>query len=119
MLLVSFEIPNGVISVGKHAIHGCHSLKTIIIPHSVAIMENNPFSSCPSVTLVNRSPNFALDRDALYDKKRTSIFYFAINSSIKSFEIPEGVAIIQRHSFFGCANLSSLTIPRHRKNHRL
>jgi len=47
----------------------------------------------------------------LYDKNRTSIFYFAINSSSKSFAIPEGVTTIQRHSFFGCVNLSNVTLP--------
>ena len=52
----SFEIPNGVISIGKHAIHGCSALRKIIIPPSVAIVENNPFSSCPSLRLVNHSP---------------------------------------------------------------
>ena len=106
-----FEIPNSVISIGKHAIHGCLALRKIIIPPSVAIMENNPFSSCPSLTLVNHSPNFIFENDALYDRSRTSIFYFAINSPSKFFEIPEGITTIQRHSFFGCIGLSSLTIP--------
>ena len=74
-------------------------------------MENNPFSSCPSLTLVNRSPNFIFENDALYNKNITSIFYFAINSPSKAFTIPEGITTIQRHSFYGCFNLSSITIP--------
>ena len=41
----------------------------------------------------------------------TSIFYFAINSPSEAFAIPEGVVTIQRHSFYGCISLSSLTIP--------
>ena len=77
----------------------------------MAIVENNPFSSCPSLTLVNRSPNFIFENDALYDRNRTSLFYFAINSPSKSFEIQEGITTIQRHSFFGCISLSSVTIP--------
>jgi len=106
-----FEIPSSIISIGKHAIHGCSALRKIIIPPSVAIVENNPFSSCPSLSLVNNSPYFVFENDALYDKNRTSIFYFAINSSSKSFAIPEGVTTIQRHSFFGCVNLSNVTLP--------
>ena len=47
----------------------------------------------------------------MYDRDRTSIFYFAINSPSKAFDIPEGITTIQRHSFFGCVDLSSVTIP--------
>lgn len=108
----SFEIPNGVISIGKHAIHGCSALKRIIIPPSLAVVENNPFSSCPSLKLVNHSPHFVLENDALYDKGMRSIFYFAISGSPSRFVIPEGVATIQRHSFYGCNRLSSVTLPR-------
>ena len=105
------DIPGSIVSIGKHSIHGCSALRTIIIPESVEIVENNPFSNCPSVKLVNHSPNFVLENDALYDRSKTSIFYFAINSPSKSFDIPAGVTTIQRHSFYGCINLSNLTIP--------
>lgn len=107
----SFEIPNGVVSIGKHAIHGCSALRKITIPPSVAIVENNPFSSCPSLGLVNHSPYFVFENGALYDRSRTSIFYFAINSPLRAFAIPEGITTVQRHSFYGCTNLSSVTIP--------
>ncbi len=106
-----FAIPDGLISIGKHAFYNCTNLKKIIIPKSVAIMENNPFSNCPSISLENHTPNFIFDNGALYNKPKTTLIYYAINNTSKSFVIPDGVKIIGRHSFYNCCHLSSITIP--------
>ncbi len=107
----SFEIPYSIVSIGKHAFYNCRTLHNISIPRSVTIIENNPFSNCPALDLTNQSPHFVLENGSLYDRHKSSLFYFAINNSSRSFDIPEGVRIIQRHAFYGCSNLSSLTIP--------
>lgn len=106
-----FHVPDGVISIGKHAFYNCKKLEKIIIPPSVRIIENNPFSNCPLLTLENHSPNFILKDGALYNKTMTTLFYYDLSNKSQSLIIPEGVNIIGRHSFYNCRYLKTLTIP--------
>lgn len=106
-----FVIPNGVISIGKHAFYNCQNLKRIVIPESVRIIENNPFTNCPLLQIENNSPYFVLDDGALYNKTMTTLSYYQVSDKSESYIIPDGVNIIGRHSFYNCHYLKSLTIP--------
>jgi hypothetical protein len=106
-----FTIPDGVISVGKHAFYNCARMESITIPESVTIIENNPFSNCPLLNLINNSKYFILEEGALYNKLKTTLFYYPIKSTQKSFSVANGVKIIGRHSFYNCRKLEALTIP--------
>lgn len=107
----SFRIPDGVVSIGKHAFYNCKTLEKIIIPPSVKIIENNPFSNCPLLDLKNNSPNFKFIDGALYNRTMTTLFYYSLSRKSTSLSIPEGVKIIGRHSFFHSPYLKTLTIP--------
>lgn len=107
----TFNIPEGVISVGKHAFYNCQILEEVVISPSVKIMENNPLSNCSLLSLENNSPHFVVKDGALYNKNMTTLFYYEIKNKSQSLEIPNGVKIIGRHSFFNCKNLKHLSIP--------
>lgn len=107
----AFRIPYGVVSIGKHAFYNCKTLEKIIIPSSVKIIENNPFSNCPLLNLENNSPNFKIIDGALYDRTMTTLFYYNLSRKSTSLSIPEGVKIIGRHSFYHSPYLKTLTIP--------
>ena len=106
-----FEVPNGVISVSKHSFYNCQNLRKIIIPPSVKIMENNPFSNLPDMQLENNSLHFIFRDGALYNKTMTTLFYYEHSTELKNLVIPEGVTIIGRHSFYNCQTIKSITIP--------
>ncbi|OLS22510.1 MAG: hypothetical protein HeimC3_30510 [Candidatus Heimdallarchaeota archaeon LC_3] len=108
---ISFTIPDGVISIGKHTFYNCKNLENIIIPLSVKIIENNPFSNCPKLKISNNSPHFIFKDGAIYNKTMSTLFYYELSNTSPTLEIPDGVKIIGRHSFFNCNNLYSLTIP--------
>lgn len=105
------DLPEGVISVGKHAFYNCRSLERIALPASVRILENNPFSNLPLLRLENRSPHFIFRDGALYNKTLSTLFYYEQVREDDSLEIPEGVGIIGRHSFYNCSRLRRLSIP--------
>ncbi len=107
-----FKVPNSVISIGKHTFVNCHSLRKIIIPPSVRIIENNPFSNLPDMRLENNSPHFIFKDGALYNKTMTTLFYYEHGFESKNLVIPEGVSIIGRHSFYNCKSIKTLTIPK-------
>ena len=106
-----FVVPDGVISVSKHSFYNCQKLRKIIIPQSVRIMENNPFSNLPKMRLVNNSPHFIFRSGALYNKAMTTLFYYEHEYESTELVIPEGVKIIGRHSFYNCQTIERITIP--------
>lgn len=106
-----FVIPEGVVHVSKHSFCNCQNLKQIIIPSSVRIMENNPFSNLPKMRLENHSPHFIFEGGALYNKTMTTLFYYEHETENTSLVIPEGVKIIGRHSFYNCQSIERIIIP--------
>ena len=107
-----FEVPNGVISVSKHSFYNCHNLRKIVIPPSVKILENNPFSNLPNMRLENNSPHLIFRDGALYNKIMTTLFYYEHSTRDTNLIIPEGVTIIGRHSFYNCQTIETISIPR-------
>lgn len=105
-------LPEGLISVGKHAFHKCQRLKEIVLPASLRIIENNPFSDCAELVLHNRSSHFVLREGALYDAGLNTLFSYEPGRDADTLEIPEGVRIIGRHSFYNCQRLRSVVLAR-------
>lgn len=106
-----FEVPDGLVSISKHSFYNCNILEEIIIPPSIKIIENNPFSNCDNLRIKNNSPHFIFKDGAVYNKIGTTLFYYELSRKETNLEILEGVKIIGRHSFFNCQNLYTLTIP--------
>ncbi len=107
-----FVVPDGVISVSKHSFYNCRNLRKIVIPESVKIMENNPFSNLQNMKLKNNSPHFIFKNGALYNKIMTTLFYYEHSYESTKLIIPEGVKIIGRHSFYNCQSIEKIEIPR-------
>ena len=96
--LSSTKIPNTVTTIGGGAFEGT-TLKSIVIPEGVTLIENEAFKDCKSLEAVSL-PN-SLER----------IYPFAFrNSNISSISIPAGVKYISEDVFDGCNNLSTITV---------
>ena len=104
------SIPEGVITVQRHSFFGCINLSSVTIPSSVKVIGYNPFANCPSLSLVNHSPNFLHENGVLYDRTKTKLMYYSMRNLRKEFVIPDTVRTIGRNAFFGCSNLNSVTI---------
>jgi hypothetical protein len=107
----SVDVPDGVVSIGKHAFHNCRRLDRIVLGEDVRIVENNPFSNLPRLRLDNRSAHFVFRDGALYNKTMSTLFYYEHGWESDRLDIPEGVKIVGRHSFYNCRGIRSLTIP--------
>lgn len=96
--LSSTIIPNTVTTIGGGAFEGT-TLKSIVIPEGVTLIDNSAFSDCKSLETVSL-PN-SLER----------IYPLAFqNSNISSISIPAGVKDIGENAFYGCENLSTITV---------
>lgn len=104
-------LPQSLEKFGGDSFYYCKNLKRINIPPKVRLMGNNPFAGCPNVRIINQCANYVVENGVLYNKDKTAIIYYPISKKAKTFEIPEGIKIIGKHSFFACNNLRKVTIP--------
>ncbi len=99
--LSSVTIPNSVTSIGNYAFSNCKGLSSVIIPNSVTSIGNYAFSNCKGLSSVI-TPNSV-----------TSIGgnAFADCSGLTSLTISNGVTSIGNYAFSNCSGLKSVTIP--------
>lgn len=95
----TYDIPEGVTSIGYCAFEDCSNLITIVIPSGVTSIDATAFSGCSSLT------NIAIPSGV------TSIGVNAFQncSSLTSITIPSSVMYIENISVFsGCTNLKTV-----------
>ena len=112
--LQSVTIPDSVTSIGDRAFQGCPSLTSIILPDSVTDMGVNPFSSCGKLTEIIVSPDhpvFAINDGVLFNKPEKKLVCYPRTRSQTSYDIPDGITSIGDYAFLLCNSLTSVTIP--------
>ena len=97
----SYEIPEGVTSIGNEAFSGCSNLTLITIPEGVTSIESYAFQGCISLTSI------------ILPSTLTSIGDQAFwgCSGLTEIEIPEGVISIGNNAFIYCSSLTKISIP--------
>ena len=118
--LTSITIPEGVTSIGREAFEGCSGLTSITIPRSVTSIDTDAFRNCSSITALTVPGNFLSMFNDLTELNSLTIFGdFADiakdfirdhRASLKSVTLKDGTSIIE-DAFYGCSNLTSITIP--------
>ena len=99
---ISYDIPNGVTSIGWGAFEGCESLTSIIIPESVTSIGDSAFRGCESLTSITIPESVTSIGDSA----------FRGCESLTSIIIPESVTSIGDSAFFHCSSLTSIIIPK-------
>ena len=97
----SYNIPNGVTSIGDYAFEDCTSLTSITIPDSVTSIGDSAFEDCSSLTSITIPDSVTSIGDSAFEDC----------SSLTSITIPNSVTSIGEFAFFGCSSLTSITIP--------
>lgn len=105
-----FRIPNKTLVIGKHAFFLCNNLEQIFIPKTVIKLENNPFSGCEKLTLINQSPNYHIENKVIYNKFKTSVVG-CLNSIKTEKLVLLPVKSICRNSFWNCKGIEQIVFP--------
>lgn len=97
--LASIHIPSSLTAIGEKAFYNCSSLMTVSIPSSVAGVGENAFSGCTSLPVI--------------DNIRYADTYLvaAVPKDLTEYHIKEGTRFIGTYAFYGCRNMTSLSLP--------
>ncbi|MBO4876304.1 MAG: leucine-rich repeat domain-containing protein [Bacteroidales bacterium] len=109
--LVSVSFPNSVTSIGHFVFENCSNLNSVVIPNSVSNIGIGVFKNCIALeSVIVESGN------QIYDSHDdcNAIIETATNILIagcKNSEIPNSVTSIGSYAFYGCRDLTEITIP--------
>lgn len=133
--LTSVTIGKSVTSIGAYAFKGCSGLTSITIPTRVTSIESSAFSGCSALETVcvdKNNENYQSQDGVLYNKKTKAIvlvpqaisgsvkilegttsideYAFSDRSGLKSITISNSVTSMGSGAFYGCKNLTRVTI---------
>ena len=106
-----FIVPEGVEIICKHAFFKCDRLKKIILPTSLKKIENNPFSGCSQLEIINHSSAYFIKDNVIYNGFKTAVVGALNKITSDRLEILEGVKTINRNSFWNCKGIKLIVFP--------
>lgn len=136
--LTSIVIPNTVISIGSHAFDGCANLSSVAlssnletieafafgncanlhsidIPKSVKKINGSAFFSCTflkELTVDEENVYFTTDNGVLYTKDMKKLIKCPAALYATSFQIPDGVEVLDEDAFDECKNIQQFYLPQ-------
>ena len=107
-----FVIPNTVRIICKHTFFLCDRFRKITLPASLEKMENNPFSGCSKLELINNSKAYYIKDDVIYNGFKTSVVGTLNKIKSERLELLEGIKTINRNSFWNCKGIKLIVFPK-------
>ncbi len=110
--LTNVSLPNTMTNIAANAFEMCTGLGTITIPASVSILGDSVFLSCSGLTSINvASSNAAYSSTGgvLFDKVKATLIE-APESIGGIYTVPGTVTTLGDNAFFGCSNLTGITL---------
>ncbi len=116
--ITSITIPNTVTYIGYMAFGLCKKLTSIAIPNSVTSISEQAFKECTNLSSISIGSGItSIGNEAFYGCPITTPLYGASilvrmpMDYAGSYNIPEGIKIINDGAFSSCTGLTSVTIP--------
>ncbi len=113
--VTEFILPDSVESIGYSAFGHCKGITSIKIPKNVTNLNVYAFYFCTNLkqfTVDENNEYYSHDEyGVLYNKDKTLLIQYPINSDETIYAVPEGVEYIQDYAFYNITNLKKVIIP--------
>lgn len=118
--LKSVTLPESLTYIGSDAFYFCTSLTSLKIPESVSDFDNNTFYLVANIEYTGSAPGAPWGAKALNGYVEDGLVYqdstkykLLAGTSNSSHEVivPDGVKIIGQYAFYGCAYVTSVSLP--------
>ena len=107
------NLPTGIEKLGRHVFEGVKVL-SVSIPYTLNTMSGNPLAGMEFVTTVEvdaANPKFYSSGNIIYNKNRSTVVGVPANYDGASISFLSSVTGIGAEALYGCANLSTITLP--------
>ncbi len=107
--LESVTLPESLKSMGEWVFRNCEKLKSITIPQNVASIGDAVFANChalESIEVASGNTAYYSEGNCLIKTDGKTII-----AGCKNSVLPDGITVIGLWSFYGCKDLTSVTIP--------
>ncbi len=102
-----------VTKIGDYCADLGNSITKVIIPNSVINIEENAFSYCDDLSVIDieqGNKNYSSSNGVLFDKNKTKLIYYPLGKKDKNYIMPDGVKSISDWAFSN-AIFTSITMP--------
>ena len=110
--LTDIELPDGLTNIGS-AVFWASGLTSITIPAAVTDIGDSVFSECDRLTNISvdeANANYSSLGGVLFDKGKTKLMCYP-GGKTGSYQVPAGVTDIERCAFYCCGGLTDLELP--------
>ena len=110
--LPGITLPQGIISVDEAAFSHCYNLESVSIPESLETLGPSVFTGCTGLTDIYVDPNnrhYSSIDGVLFNQEQTILLLYP-NSKGGVYAVPNGVTDLAERAFFGCINLTGITM---------
>lgn len=110
--LTSVTLAEGISEIGSSVFSGCTGLKTVNIPASVTSIGDNVFSACDDLTdikIADGNKNYYDKNGVLFNNG--ILVKYPVGKQATEYAVPYGTVSIGHGAFYGCENLTSITLP--------
>ena len=115
VLLTSLVIPDGLTTIKKYAFAGCKSLTSVTVPDSISSFEHWAFHGCDNLKAVYIDDIrhwCSISTPTTFSNPLSLAKKLYLNGSlVTDLVIPDGVTSIGAYAFYGCEDLTSVSIP--------
>lgn len=118
--LTSIALPEGLTRIGKSSFENCNGLLEISFPSTLVSIGGSAFKDCSVLSKVH-IPNTDMWVKLIYDsiysnespfRSSRNGHLFINGEEVTEIIIPDGISVIPYSVFYGCAGISSITIPK-------